>query len=92
MVIADARWLPRLLVLWLVISQSMCFTLYSYAGLARGRVAALRDQQSLFWMGPFIAEALWLDRDDLTERIDARVHQMVEAGYVAEVSALLRHG
>ena len=39
-----------------------------------------------------IAEALWLDRDDLTERIDARVHQMVEAGYVAEVSALLRRG
>ena len=59
MVIADARWLPRLLVLWLLISQCMCFTLYSYAGLSRGRVAALRDQQSLFWMGPFIAEALW---------------------------------
>ena len=33
---------------------------------------------------------LWLDRDDLYERIDGRVHTMVEAGYVDEVASLLR--
>ncbi|MEN0064494.1 MAG: tRNA (adenosine(37)-N6)-dimethylallyltransferase MiaA [Myxococcota bacterium] len=36
--------------------------------------------------------ALWLDRDDLYERIDARVIGMVEAGWVAEVQAVLDAG
>jgi len=35
---------------------------------------------------------LWLDRDDLYERIDQRVHAMMEGGYVAEVRALLDAG
>lgn len=37
-------------------------------------------------------EPVWLDRPDLDERIDARVHGMIEAGYVAEVRALLDRG
>lgn len=36
--------------------------------------------------------ALWLDRDDLAERIDARVLQMIEAGYAGEVRGLLERG
>lgn len=38
------------------------------------------------------APGLWLDRDDLDARIDARVGQMVEAGYVDEVRGLLDRG
>ena len=38
------------------------------------------------------AAALWLDRDDLNARIDARVHQMVADGYVEEVRGLLEAG
>lgn len=36
--------------------------------------------------------ALWLDRDDLSERIDARVHAMIAAGYVDEVRRVLAAG
>ncbi len=36
--------------------------------------------------------ALWLDRDDLAERIDARVHAMIARGYVDEVRGLLDRG
>ncbi|MBX2798007.1 MAG: tRNA (adenosine(37)-N6)-dimethylallyltransferase MiaA [Myxococcales bacterium] len=36
--------------------------------------------------------ALWLDRSDLAERIDARVLQMMEAGYVDEVRNVLDAG
>lgn len=35
---------------------------------------------------------LWLDRDNLNERIDARVLKMIELGYVAEVQDLLDRG
>lgn len=35
---------------------------------------------------------LWLDREDLDARIDARVLQMIEAGYVDEVRILLDSG
>ncbi len=35
---------------------------------------------------------LWLDRDDLNARIDARVEQMVADGYVDEVRGLLARG
>ncbi|NCG17742.1 MAG: tRNA (adenosine(37)-N6)-dimethylallyltransferase MiaA [Rhodobacterales bacterium] len=35
---------------------------------------------------------LWLDRDDLNERIDARILRMIELGYVAEVQGLLERG
>jgi tRNA A37 N6-isopentenylltransferase MiaA len=38
------------------------------------------------------ARRLWVDRPDLDARIDARVLQMVEQGYVAEVEALLTRG
>jgi len=38
------------------------------------------------------SKRLWLDRDDLSERIDARVHQMVADGYVDEVQRLLEAG
>lgn len=38
------------------------------------------------------AHTLWLDARDLTERIDARVHAMIAAGYVDEVRALLDRG
>jgi tRNA dimethylallyltransferase len=38
------------------------------------------------------AHALWLDRDDLYARIDARVEAMVAAGYVDEVGRLLDAG
>lgn len=38
------------------------------------------------------ARGLWLDRNDLDQRIDARVHLMIEAGYVDEVRALLDRG
>ncbi|MBT3223189.1 MAG: tRNA (adenosine(37)-N6)-dimethylallyltransferase MiaA [Proteobacteria bacterium] len=38
------------------------------------------------------AVGVWLDRPNLAERINARVHMMVDAGYVAEVSALLDSG
>ena len=58
MMIADAQWLPRFMITWLCVSQTMCIVLYSYAA-PRGWVAVLRDQQSLFWMAPYIAEALW---------------------------------
>ncbi len=36
--------------------------------------------------------ALWLDRDDLNDRIDARVHQMIASGYVEEVRGVLGAG
>jgi tRNA dimethylallyltransferase len=39
-----------------------------------------------------ICPGLWLDREDLDSRIDARVHQMIEDGYVAEVRGLLASG
>lgn len=35
---------------------------------------------------------LWLDREDLDARIDARVHRMVDAGYADEVRRLLDAG
>lgn len=35
---------------------------------------------------------LWLDRDDLRERIDLRVQRMMERGYLAEVQRLLDAG
>jgi len=38
------------------------------------------------------AVRLWLDRDDLDARIDRRVGEMVSAGYVDEVAALLDEG
>ena len=38
------------------------------------------------------AVGLWLDREDLYERIDSRVHAMIAAGYVAEVQRLLDAG
>ena len=38
------------------------------------------------------AEALWLDRDDLSERINARVHAMMADGYLSEVRRLLDAG
>ena len=38
------------------------------------------------------AVGLWLDRHDLDERIDQRVHDMVARGYVAEVRRLLASG
>lgn len=38
------------------------------------------------------ARRLWVDRDELDARIDARVLQMVEQGYVAEVEGLLHRG
>jgi tRNA dimethylallyltransferase len=38
------------------------------------------------------AVGLWLDRTDLDERIDARVHAMIEQGYVDEVRGLLEAG
>ncbi len=33
---------------------------------------------------------VWIDREDLDGRIDARVHQMMERGYVDEVAGLLQ--
>lgn len=36
--------------------------------------------------------ALWLDREDLDERIDQRVHVMLDAGYLDEVRGLLDAG
>ena len=36
--------------------------------------------------------AVWLDRDDLDARIDARVLEMVQDGYVSEVQTLLDRG
>lgn len=38
------------------------------------------------------AVGLWLDRDDLYHRIDARVHRMMDHGYVDEVQRLLDSG
>ncbi len=38
------------------------------------------------------ATGLWLDRDDLNERIDERVLAMMDAGYLAEVRGLLDAG
>lgn len=35
---------------------------------------------------------VWLDRTDLYERIDSRVHSMMDRGYVQEVEALLASG
>jgi len=54
----------------------------------------LSDLQAEHAAGPDRLEAvgLWLDRDDLDARIDARVGAMVEAGYVDEVRALLAAG
>ena len=37
-------------------------------------------------------QGLWVDRDDLYQRIDTRVLQMVDAGYVQEVESLLDKG
>lgn len=55
------------------------------------RLSALQEAHAA---GPDRREAvgLWLDRDDLDERIDARVGAMVERGYVDEVRALLDRG
>lgn len=39
-----------------------------------------------------VVEGLWLDRDDLAARIDARVHAMIAAGYADEVRGLLDAG
>lgn len=36
--------------------------------------------------------ARWVDRDDLEARIDARVHEMIAAGYVDEAGGLLNAG
>ncbi len=38
------------------------------------------------------AEVVWLDRDDLYERLDARVDAMMAQGYLDEVRALLDRG
>lgn len=38
------------------------------------------------------AEVLWCDRDDLAERIDRRVLQMMQGGYLGEVQTLLDTG
>ncbi len=38
------------------------------------------------------ARVLWLDREDLRERIDARVDAMMDAGYLGEVERLLQAG
>jgi tRNA dimethylallyltransferase len=38
------------------------------------------------------ATSLWLDRPDLDERIDLRVDQMMDRGYVAEVQSVLDAG
>lgn len=38
------------------------------------------------------AVGLWLDRDDLDARVDARVHLMIDAGYLDEVRRLLDAG
>jgi tRNA dimethylallyltransferase len=40
----------------------------------------------------YAAVGVWLDRSDLDARIDARVHQMIADGYVAEVQRLLDAG
>lgn len=37
-------------------------------------------------------DGVWLDRDDLDERIDARVLEMMEDGYLEEVEALVARG
>jgi tRNA dimethylallyltransferase len=37
-------------------------------------------------------EIVWIDRDDLYERIDARVDLMMAAGYLDEVRTLLERG
>ncbi len=51
----------------------------------------LSDLQAAHAAEPDRVEAagIWLDRPDLDERIDARVLQMVEEGYVGEVRGLL---
>lgn len=41
---------------------------------------------------PIAAEVVWLDRDDLRERIRARIGGMVERGYVREVETVLATG
>jgi tRNA dimethylallyltransferase len=38
------------------------------------------------------AEVIWIDRDNLYERLDARVDAMMDAGYLAEVQGLLDQG
>lgn len=40
----------------------------------------------------FAVDGLWLDREDLYDRIDRRVHQMMEDGYLEEVRNLLDAG
>ncbi len=54
----------------------------------------LSDLQSAHGLEPdrVPTVGLWLDRTDLDERIDARVLDMVERGYVDEVSGLLERG
>lgn len=54
----------------------------------------LSDLQAQHEAGPDRIEVfgLWLDRADLDDRIDQRVGQMVEAGYLDEVRALLDAG
>lgn len=37
-------------------------------------------------------DGVWLDREDLDERIDRRVLQMMDDGYLAEVNALVERG
>ncbi len=43
-------------------------------------------------MRPVECECVWMDRDDLADRIESRLQQMVEDGYVAEVEGLLESG
>ena len=53
--------------------------------------SAIRREHRL--AGPRHASVrLWLDRDDLDQRIDRRVGLMMERGYLAEVEALLAEG
>jgi len=41
---------------------------------------------------PIAAEVIWLDRDDLRERITARIQVMVQQGYVDETRRVLAEG
>lgn len=42
--------------------------------------------------GPIDATVVWIDREDVYERINRRTSQMMSAGYIDEVSALLNAG
>ncbi len=41
---------------------------------------------------PVHAEVIWLDRDDLRDRIGQRIETMLQQGYLDEVRAVLSHG